>query len=140
MVKHIKRIRILFSNSYKWAGEWDSVKQEFSYIDKDNMNADDAVQVMIHEVDGHAFWDWAMEWRREERYAFAELANKMPPVNDYVKKYEFKKINGSLNSIYENEQHSAVTELMVHGSSYHKQLISESDLAKLKEAWKALHY
>lgn len=140
MVKHIKRIRIMYSDSNKFAGTWDSEKQEFTYIDSVHMKPEHAVQVMVHEVDGHAFWHWAMEWRKEELYAFAELANKMPPVNDYVARYESRKINGVVTSIYENEQHSAVTELMVHGSSYHKQLIGEEDLNKLKEAWERLHY
>lgn len=140
MVKHIKGIKITYSDSNKFAGFWVGKKQQFEYIDKLNMTPDDAIQVMIHEVDGHAFYHWAEKWRNEEWEAFNKLANRMSPVNDYVKTYEKKKIEGRTNTIYENEQHSAVTELMVHGSSYHRQLIGESDLKQLKEAWELLHY
>lgn len=140
MVKHIKRIKIMYSDSARWAGIWDNEKQMFTYNDSVNMKPEHAIQVMIHEVDGHAFWYWSKEWRNEEREAFNKLANKLPPVNDYVKTYLKKKVEGRTNTIYENEQHSAITELMVSGSSYHKQLIGEADLVKLKKAWELLHY
>lgn len=140
MVKHIKRVKITYSNSNRFAGIWDDGKQEFAYIDSSNMTPEYAIQVMIHEVDGHAFWHWSEKWRGEERRAFNELANKLPPVNDYVKTYTRNKIDGRVDTIFENEQHSAVTELMVNGSSYHTQLISEKDLDKLKKAWELLHY
>lgn len=184
MVKHIKGIKITYSESNKFAGFWVSDKQQFEYIDSERMNIDDAIQVVIHEIDGHAFWHWAMVWRREELIAFNKLANSMPPVNNYVADNEekWKKQNGDWDRIdkfeakwkdlndysseediaqynieqkeineyraseehkcfsnYANEQHSAITELMVHGSSYHKQLIGEEDLAKLKTAWENLH-
>lgn len=185
MVKHIKGISIKYSDNSKFAGYWVSEKQQFEYIDSNHMNVDDAIQVMIHEVDGHAFWHWAMQWRREELISFNKLANNMSPVNNYVgdNEEEWRKGNDDWDKVdkfeakwkdlndysseedaeqynkeqkeineyraseehksftrYANEQHSAVTELMIHGSSYNKQLIGESDLEKLKEAWKRLHY
>jgi len=140
MVKHIKRIKVMYSESSRFVGYWDSEKQMFTYLDKANMTVDDAIQVMIHEVDGHAFYSWSKEWRHEEWEAFNKLANALPPVNDYVKTYMKKKIEGRTSTIYENEQHSAVTELIVNGSSFHKQLIGEADLDKLKKAWETLHY
>lgn len=140
MVKHIKRVKITYSDSNRFAGTWNNEKQQFSYIDSVRMTPEYAVQVMIHEVDGHAFWHWATKWRNEELYKFNKLANELPPVNDYVKTYTRHKQEGSVSTIYENEQHSAVTELMVHGGSYHKQLIGEKDLNKLKKAWEDLHY
>mgnify|MGYP001073498813 CR=1 FL=1 len=140
MVKHINGVKITYSDASRFAGYWVSSKQQFEYIDSEHMTPSNAVQVMIHEVDGHAFWDFAKKWRHSEWEAFNVLANKMPPVNDYVKKYLKNKLDYRTDSIYENEQHSAVTELIVNGSSYHTQLISESDLAKLKKAWELLHY
>ena len=140
MVKHIKRVRILYSDSSRFAGTWWNVKQEFSYIDHKSMNIENALEVMIHEIDGHAFYQFGEKWRKVEWDAFNELANKMPPVNRYVKTYLKNKIDGRTNTKYENEQHSAITELMVHGSSYHTLLIGGADLEKLKNAWSEFHY
>ena len=43
----------------------------------------------------------------------------MPPVNDYVAKYVDDKRDGRTDTIYENEQHSAIAELVMAGHSYH---------------------
>ena len=140
MVKHIKRIKVVYSDSNKYAGTWTEGKQEFQFIDHFHLTPTQAVEIMIHEIDGHAFYHFGEKWRKVEWTAFNELANKMPPVNDYVKTYEKKKIENRTDSIYENEQHSAITELMVHGSTSHTILIGDKDLEKLKVAWSNFHY
>jgi hypothetical protein len=140
MVKHIKRIKIVYSDSNRFAGTWTNTKKQFQYIDHHSTTPEQAVQVMVHEIDGHAFYHWAEKWRNIEWTTFNELANKMPPVNDYVKTYQKYKVDGRTNTIYENEQHSAVAELVISGESWHKQLINNEDLDKLKSAFNALHY
>lgn len=142
MVKHIKRMKFTYSNSSRFAGWWRDAKQQFDYIDSIYMSPANAVQVMIHEIDGHAFWHWAEKWRAEERKVFNKLANKLPPVNDYVATYTKKKIEGRIDTIYENEQHSAITELIVNGGSYHtmNKDMTVNQLKRLKEAWELLHY
>ncbi len=49
----------------------------------------------VHEIVGHAFWDWSRKWRREELAEFNKLANSMPPISDYlmVNEEEWKKMN-----------------------------------------------
>ena len=67
----------------------------------------------------------------------------LPPVNDYVGEYESKKIDGRTDTVYENEQHSAITELIMNGESYQKTdktNITKKQINELKDKWKLLHY
>lgn len=143
MVKHIKRIKITYSDSNKFAGSWNNKKQEFAYIDSSRMSAADAIEVMIHEIDGHAFWNWAEKWRNEEWAAFNEVVNAMPPVNEYVATYQKYRCDDRTNTIYENEQHSAITEIIVNGNSYHKRngnCATPEQIQIMIDAWEAMHY
>ena len=67
----------------------------------------------------------------------------MPPVNDYVAKYVDDKREGRTDTIYENEQHSAIAELVMAGHSYHtkkKDVASEEQVVEMIKIWKEMHY
>ena len=142
MVKHIKYISIKHTPSLRWAGTWNDSESKFTFYDC-NQNKSAIRQVVYHELVGHAYWNWAKKWRSVEWYAFNDLANKIPPINDYVKTYQSKKIDGRTDTIYENEQHSAITELIMNKESYittNKTNINKKQINELKEKLKLLHY
>ena len=153
MRKHIKYISIKNLSSAKRAGSWNLEKQKVEIVQvhyRPDLNWYEGT--FIHEVEGHAFWDFSRKWRRQEIVKFNELANKMPPVNNYCKKYEkeWKKINdeswdSNVKEVhpsmtrYANEQHSAICEIVRNvGEKYI--LIGDKDLKKLVSAWHELHY
>jgi hypothetical protein len=156
MRKHIKYVKITYQNSGNIVGTWNTDDKKVSIIDTGNPNTDQ-MSVIVHEVVGHAFWDFSRKWRRDKLVKFNELANSLPPVNTYCKENEeeWKSINherkeGRLKGItntkgtesmtkYANEQHSAITEL-VYNQTHHRTLINDSDKQKLIQAWKELHY
>ena len=45
-----------------------------------NIDVDDADEIIYHEIIGHAYWEWATNWRNVEWTKFNEIANSMPPV------------------------------------------------------------
>ena len=94
MRKHIKNVKITYQTSGNIAGTWDNDNSKVSIIDKDNPNTD-YMGVIVHEVVGHAFWDFSRKWRRDKLIKFNELANSLPPVNNYVddNKEKWKTIN-----------------------------------------------
>jgi len=141
--KHVKHISIRFAPSTKFAGIWHNGKQKFTYNSASHHTPSDAEEIVYHEIIGHAFWHWAKKWRNELWYEFNKLANKTLPINDYVGSYNRRRSDENNSSIYVEEQHSAITELVMHGSSYHprkKEVASEKDIEKLKKLWRALHY
>ena len=102
-MKHIKRITIKYAKTINRAGSWNNNKQWFEFVDHANINIDDADEIIYHEIIGHAYWQWAKKWRNVEWTKFNEIANNMPPVNDYVAKYVDDKRDGRTDTIYENE-------------------------------------
>ena len=142
MVKHIKYISIKHAPSIKWAGLWNENDRKFTFYDCDQKRS--AVrEVVYHEIVGHAYWWWAKKWRNTEWTVFNKLANSLPPVNNYVGEYESKKIDGRTDTKYENEQHSAITELIMNGKSYQKTdktSITKKQTDALKAKWLLLHY
>ena len=156
MRKHIKYVKITYQNSGTIAGTWNDDDKKVSIIDTGNPNTDQ-MSVIVHEIVGHAFWDFSRKWRRDKLVKFNELANSLPPVNTYCEKNEEKwkswndeRKEGRLKGItntkgtesmtrYANEQHSAITEL-VYNQTHHRTLINDSDKQKLIQAWKELHY
>ena len=156
MRKHIKYVKITYQNSGNVVGTWNTDDKKVSIIDTGNPNTDQ-MSVIVHEVVGHAFWDFSRKWRRDKLVKFNELANSLPPVNTYGEKNEEKwkswndearegRLKGITNTKgsesmtrYANEQHSAITELM-YNQTHHKTLINDSDKQKLIQAWKELHY
>ena len=143
MVKHIKHISVRYAPSTKFAGVWDSEKYKFTFNSYAHATPEHAEQIVYHELIGHAFYQWAEKWRHSEWEAFNKLANELPPVNDYVVRYLKYKVDGRTDTIYENEQHSAIAELVMHGKSYFgrtKTDITEEQVAQLTKLWEELHY
>ena len=147
MRKHIKYISIKNLSSSSRAGSWNLEKQKVEIVQvRHNPDLDWYEGTFIHEVEGHAFWDFSRKWRRQELIKFNELANKMPPVNDYVAEYIEDKRDGRIDTIFENEQHSAIAEIVMAGKSYHTRtgkrgkVASEEQIEKMKKVWKEMHY
>ena len=153
MRKHIKYISIKNLSSSSRAGSWNLEKQKVEIVQvRHNPDLDWYEGTFIHEVEGHAFWDFSRKWRRQELIKFNELANKMPPVNDYCKKNEkkWKAINDEYwdknakdphpsMTRYANEQHSAICEV-VRKVGEKNILIEDKDFKKLVSVWHELHY
>ena len=143
IMKHIKGITIKYAKTINRAGSWNNIKQWFEFVDHANINVDDADEIIYHEIIGHAYWQWAKKWRNVEWTKFNEIANNMPPVNDYVAKYVDDKRDGRTDTIYENEQHSAIAELVMAGHSYHTKkgkVASDEQVAEMIKVWKEMHY
>ena len=157
MRKHVKYISIKHLISGNRAGSWNLAKQKVEIIQvREQPDLEWYRGTFIHEVEGHAFWDFSRKWRRQEVIKFNELANKMPPVNGYCKKNEKKwkswndekwddleKEPHSSMTRYANEQHSAVSEIVRdvgRGTMSEDKLIGDKDLKKLVSAWHELHY
>ena len=154
MKNFIKSISIKRSvQSSGTAGRWSFVNSKIEIIQHG-----DEVEwykgTFFHEVEGHAFWDFARKYRREELIAFNELANKMPPVNGYVKdnakKWKTWKDDEGVYAIkgveshpsmtrYANEQHSAIGEI-VRDVARREMLITEPQKMRLVALWELLHY
>ena len=155
MRKHIKNVKITYQTSGNIAGTWDFDGSKVSIIDH-GQSQETTMATIVHEIVGHAFWDFSRKWRRDKLVKFNELANSLPPVNDYVddNKEKWKTWNdeqgrskGITNTKgsesmtrYANEQHSAITELIYETKGWKKTLINDSDKQKLIQAWKELHY
>ncbi len=146
IAKHIKKISIKYSDHTRRAGSWTTDSQWFEFVDSKYITPEDAEEIVFHEIIGHAYWDWAREWRNESWRKFNELAHNTPAVNDYVAEYYKNKVDYRTDTIFENEQHSAITELVKHGSSYHTrtgkngEIASEEQINALIRAWEEFHY
>ena len=149
--KHIDYIKITYRLSGNLAGTWNKVDKKISIIDMDNPYTN-YKGTIVHEIIGHAFWDFSRKWRRTELIKFNELANKLPPVNSYVKENEtrWKMWNDDDDkdqqdsghdgmTRYANEQHSAITEL-IYNETHFATLLDDKNIDKLKALWKELHY
>jgi len=90
MRKHITEITITRVKTLPIAGTWDGEKKKVSIKDNGFASLDWYKGTVIHEIVGHAFWDFSRKWRREELVRFNQLANSIAPVNDYVKKNQEK--------------------------------------------------
>ena len=155
MRKHIKILKITYQKSGDLAGSWDFDGSKVTLIDH-GQSQETTMATIVHEIVGHAFWDFSRKWRRDKLVKFNELANSLPPVNDYIKENEEKwktwndeqgRTKGITNTKgsesmtrYANEQHSAITELIYEKKGWKKILINDSDKQKLIQAWKELHY
>ena len=146
IVKHVKGISVKYSTNPRFGGRWNTDKQFFEFVDYSYMRIEDVDEVVYHELIGHAYWDWAKKWRNESWAKFNEIANRMPPVNDYVAKYIEDKRDGRTDTIYENEQHSAIAEIIMAGKSYHTRtgkrgkVASEEQIEEMKKVWMEMHY
>jgi len=151
MYKFIKDISIRHTQN-GIAGTWFKEKKKIVVNDNGRDSAPFYISVFVHEIVGHTFWDFSRKWRREELIAFNKLANKLPPVNTYVKRNEKKwrlmnddkdelfQVNGhEVMTRYANEQHSAITEL-VYGGNGHDIILNDKDVQKLVRLWELLHY
>lgn len=72
--------------------------------------------ITIHELDGHAFFQWAMINRKKELDEFVKLVDETPPITDYVKINEgrwgkMKSVDGYPYTWLQDEQHSAMAEI-----------------------------
>jgi len=101
MRKHITEITITRVKTLPIAGTWDGKKKKVTIKDNGVATLDWYKGTVVHEIVGHAFWDFSRKWRREELVRFNELANKITPINNYVKKHEeeWKSWNDDLISI-----------------------------------------
>ena len=100
-------------------GEWCPDTRTLIIADNPNTTLEAYQSVMVHEIDGHCFFDWAVDHRKELLDKFCALAEKTPPITDYIQAFEkewradyWRGYNG-----YVNEQHSAIAEI-------HQQLCS----------------
>ena len=150
MRKFVKYISIKKSiQSGGTSGRWMKERQAIEIIQHgDEVNWYKGT--FYHEVEGHAFWDFARKWRREELIKFNELANRMPPINSYIKdnEYRWRGWNDDGDSDYEahpsmtryaNEQHSAITEI-IRCSGRRETLLFKEGVEQLVKAWEDLHY
>ena len=101
MRKHIKEIVITRVKTLPLAGTWEKEKEKVCIKDNGIASLDWYKGTVVHEIVGHAFWDFSRKWRRVELLKFNKLANKTAPVNPYVKKNEqkWKKWNDDLEEV-----------------------------------------
>lgn len=94
------------------------------------------------------------EWMNDENDDFEQFKKSVEHIPEWdaneelQKEYQEKqdafnenrKTNGhDTITRYANEQHSAITEY-VYGNMYHKTLLNQKDVDRLKKLWEALHY
>ncbi len=88
--KHIKGLTMVYNKNNTFAGRWDYETKTVRIMDNGISPIECYKSVLIHEVNGHAFWDLSRKWRREELIAFNKLANKLSPITTYIKNYRKK--------------------------------------------------
>lgn len=86
--KFVDSISIQYSKTLSLAGKWHSDVNKVTIYDDGKCPASFYESVMIHEVKGHAFFYWALKYRREELVNFCRLANKLPAITTYVRDNE----------------------------------------------------
>jgi hypothetical protein len=150
MRDYINEIRIDvrgLNDTNQYIGEW---YKDYRFHIYDNITMDPHYYetVTIHELDGHAYFQWSMIYRTKLLEAFCKLANICPPVTSYVKKYEdkWRKIPMGINNdfnYYTDEQHSALAEIDHEiencGIPYHEILISDKLRDQLLHLYRELH-
>jgi len=85
MIKHIDYLGLEYQKNPKWGGVWYPDNKKVILYDYPSLTIPYFKSTIVHEIVGHTFWDLAREWFRNDLIAFNELANKMPPVNQYCK-------------------------------------------------------
>jgi len=102
MIKHINYLGLVKQKNPKWGGVWFTDDKKIIIYDYPSQTPPYFKSTIVHEIVGHTFWDLAREWYRSDLIEFNELANKMPPVNQYCKdgleKHGWKEINNETNS------------------------------------------
>jgi len=90
MRKHIDYLGILYLMHPKRGGFWRPSEKKAVIHDFPSQSDGHFKHTIVHEIVGHAYWDWARKWHRTLLIDFNKLANEMPPVTDYVKDNEKK--------------------------------------------------
>lgn len=108
--KHVKEFSLVYSANPKYGGTWQPDKQKVKLYDYPYLSDDYFKHTIIHELVGHAFWQIARKYRREELVNFNRIANESDPVNDYVRKNaeNWKQVND------ENEDRKAFEKSVSH--------------------------
>lgn len=135
MRKHITEITITRVKTLPIAGTWDGKKKKITIKD----NGHDTIQwykgTVVHEIVGHAFWDFSRKWRRVELLKFNKLANETAPVNDYVKKgikKGWKEWNDDLEEVDKfHKKYDDVDEYAIDQEQYQKDHDALQELLKV---------
>ena len=90
MIKHIDYLGLEYQNNPKRGGVWYGDDKKVIIYDYPYQSLGHFKSTTVHEIVGHTFWDLAREYFRNDLIEFNELANKMPPVNQYCKDNEEK--------------------------------------------------
>ena len=90
MIKHIDYLGFKYYVNPKNGGQWVTDDKAVTINDYPRQTLPFFKSTTVHEIVGHTFWDWARDWNRNDLIEFNELANKMTPVNQYVKDNEEK--------------------------------------------------
>ncbi len=151
MRKFIKELSIRHTSN-GIAGEWIKEKKRIVINDNGRCSISFMRSVNIHEIVGHTFWDFSRKYRRVELIAFNKLANSLKPISTYVQSNEkkwrlinddndelFQKIGHETMTLYANEQHSAIAEI-IYGFGGHKTILNQKDVQRLIELYEVLHY
>ena len=97
MIKHIDYLGLIKQKNPKDGGVWYPDQKKIIIYDYPSQTPPYFKSTIVHEIVGHTYWDLAREWYRNDLIEFNELANKMPPVNQYCKdgleKHGWKEMN-----------------------------------------------
>lgn len=134
IVKEIILDRGFWDNPEVYVGEW----FEGKFTIRDNLSLTPAhyKAITIHEMVGHAFWDWARKNRSRDLAKFVLTADQTPPLTEYIKDNEVQWREES-QTLYANEQHSAMAEWMNKTPVHHKYLITPPK--ELQQLYVELH-
>lgn len=93
--KFVKSISIQYTKTMNTVGLWENDKSKVTIYDDGKTPIQFYESVMIHEVVGHTFFNFAIKYRREELVKFCTLANKLQSITNYINDNEIKwrKIN-----------------------------------------------
>lgn len=140
MVKIIEFDAILMNNPDIYIGEWNT-DGRFVIRDNSNMEPRFYKSITCHELNGHAFFDWACDNRINELKEFCEEAHNTQPINNYVKSHEDlwkKRTDAKGYTHYQDEQHSAMAQI-VNDMPVDYDLCEDIDLIELKQLYGILH-
>ena len=88
--KHVDYIGLLHQKNPKNGGYWVEGEKKVVIHDGSWQTPSHFKSTVVHEIVGHAFWDLQRIYNRDALIEFNELANKMPPINQYCKDNEEK--------------------------------------------------
>jgi len=88
MRKHIDYIGLLYLKKPKYSGYWITEEKKVVIHDYPSQTLGHFKSTTVHEIVGHTFWDLSRIWNRNALIEFNEVANSLPPVNQYVKDNE----------------------------------------------------